>query len=225
MKKIMIVLMCLITLNGFGQDGVEKNLKPQSGVTLDVNFNPFGGANVIGINSLNMRFFASPNMAIRLGIGLDYNQDKYDNLLSGDDMYIAKSSTLLLGLRPGLEKHFVGTERLSPYIGAELVIEMFGANAKIEDGSDILEISGATDEELTNMNYTQLGLGLIAGTDFYFSKNIYLGVEVGFGFRHKSYGEVEISDGTTTVSLTEGKSTNLSFGQYFKPSLKLGWRF
>jgi hypothetical protein len=225
MKNILILLMCLITINVFGQDEVDNSMKPQSGVTLAVDFNPFDGANVIGINSLNARYFTSADMAFRLEVGLDYNQDKYDNLLAGDNMYIEKSSTFLFGLRPGIEKHFMGTKRLSPFIGAELVFEMFGASETIEDGSDIIEINGATDDVLTNRKYTQFGLGFIAGTDFYFSQNIYLGVEIGFGFGLKSFGDVKVTQGNTTTSVSDGKTTNLNFGQNFKPSLKLGWRF
>jgi len=225
MKKILVlILFTSVSLLSSAQNDNSESMKPSDGYTLEVNFTPFDGPNMISINSLNFRMFLSNENAIRLGLILNRQAWKTDNEKAGDDMYINKQSTFLFGLKPGIEKHFTGTNRLSPYFGAEIDFRLFAAKAEETIGSEINEISGATDEDFTNRKYVYFGLGLVAGTDYYFSKNIYLGAEIGFGYGIKSYGSVDITEGNTTTTVGD-KTTESMFGQNFKPALRLGWKF
>lgn len=223
-KNLVFILIFSASLLSFGQETVTESFKPDQGYTLEVNFTPFDGPNMISINSLNFRRFLSSETAIRLGVSLNRQAWKTDNEKAGDDMYISKQSTFLFGLKPGIEKHFAGTNRLSPYFGAELDFRWFTSKAEETSGSDIYEISGATDEDFSNRKYIYFGLGIVAGTDYYFSKDIYMGAEIGFGYGVKSYGSVDVTEGNTTTT-TGDKTTESMFGQNFKPALRLGWKF
>lgn len=94
-------------------------------------------------------------------------------------------------------------------------------------GNDTYELKGATDYngDYENRAYTELGIGALAGVDYYFARNIYLGVEVGYGFSRYSYGKVEETLNNTTEELTEGKRYELAFGSHANGALKLGWKF
>ena len=87
---------------------------------------------------------------------------------------------MTVSIRPGFEKHMAGTERLSPYCGAEIAITMVtskevkeGANG---DGSVNKTTTKGADGSLS------FGAGLLAGVDYYIAKSLYLGAEIGFFF-------------------------------------------
>lgn len=228
MKKILAVTaVLLLTVNMLFAQSAGTDFKATSGVTMDVNFTPFNGNSVIGIDALTARYFLSPNTALRMGLHLDYYHDKYDNEKTGNDKLIAQSSTFLIGIHPGIEQHFEGTDRLSPYIGAELILDMFTSKASAEMGNDVYEIKGATDYngDYENRAYTEIGIGAVAGADFYFARHIYLGAEIGYGFSYYNYGKVEETDNNVTTELTEGKRFDMVLGSHAKGALKLGWKF
>ena len=101
--------------------------------------------------------------------------------MNPDDL---KESTTKIGLGFGVEKHFAGTDRLSPYVGGDLLV---GFNSsKVEQGS----------YEEKGPNGFRLGVRGVFGADYYFAKNLYLGVEAGLGIFYHNTGKTEIN-GTT----------------------------
>ena len=95
--------------------GGEKNL--------EVNFSPLG-ENPIGIEGIRFRMFNSESSAIRLGFNInggkttDVVQQPYEvengaNDISKSELY-STSKNFGFSIRPGYEKHFAGTDRLSP---------------------------------------------------------------------------------------------------------------
>lgn len=226
---IVLTLSVIFSFAALAQDA-DQTFKANSGFTTDVSFSPFNVSDeLIKIESINVRYFMKPNLAVRVGLMADFYHDKYDNERTGSDNMVAGSSTFLFGIVPGIEYHFKGTNRLSPYIGAEVYFINFSANAKAEtNGNEFYKIKGATDvseSSYENRAYSEFGLGAGAGFDYYFSKNIYIGAEFGYGFSYLAYGKVEETIDKVTTELTSGKQNAMRLGSNVRGSLKLGWKF
>jgi hypothetical protein len=101
----------------------------------------------------------------------------------------------------GREKHFAGAERLSTYIGWEVLAGLDNISNK----------AGSTT--------TQTGFGVavqgLTGMDYYIVPKVYLGVELGWGIGFNSYGKV--TGGTTT-------SSSFSVAPLVVPVFRLGYR-
>lgn len=129
------------------------------------------------------------------------------------------SSVLLWGFNIGFEKHLKGIAKLSPYFGLDFIYnyldsQMVSAGTYKDNISgsttlvsvktvgstsfavwkDVLKSNDIQDkliiENPENRTYSEIGLNLIAGVNYYVIKNIYLGIEMGFGFRNRWLGDV-----------------------------------
>lgn len=203
-KKIFFIALALTaTTSMFAQKqtGDEKNL--------EVQFAPLGGSPV-SISGIRFRMFNSENTAIRVGLNLGgsstttvNSQPAEDNstgtIVSIPELYDTdKSSTI--ALRVGYEKHFDGTDRLSPYIGADLSFgigrnsferEYFGPNTENQANNN--EVNNFATWTMTRKEgSTTFGINAVAGFDFYFTDALYLGAEIGFGFQSSKLKDVEV---------------------------------
>ncbi|MCC9166426.1 hypothetical protein [Pontibacter harenae] len=213
MKNTLIVLAVLLVsaLTVQAQNG-STTYKPTAGnITTEVLFNYLGN---ISLNDgfIRGRYFTSDATALRLSVGIHYNHDKLD-----DDAF---SRTAGISLAPGIEKHFAGTERLSPYIGAELPISLRGARYE-NDGT---EVKGAITPNGLSRGSLSVGLNAVAGTDFYFARNFYVGVEAGVGIRYRKDADIEIRGGNISESTTEGFHS-VNFFQFVNGGLRIGFVF
>jgi opacity protein-like surface antigen len=105
--------------------------------------------------------------------------------------------TFNFAIRPGYEMHFAGTDRLSPYVGAELVYAMESStltrefhNSNNADDQAKPENWQTWDMSVKNSSST-FGLNALAGVDFYFVDNFYLGAEINFGFQSTTHKDRE----------------------------------
>lgn len=223
MKK-RVLLIAAITAGVFTTSNVNaQDFKPAGGEkNIEVNFAPLGGS-PISINNLRFRYFTSSDMAIRVGFSVA-SSSSTDITLGGtnNDIEIEdKSSTFGLTINPGIEKHFAGTDRLSPYVGAEL---NFNLTSTTDLNQSINANGDGTDEAETTDGSTTFGLNLLVGADWYFSKHIYMGTEVGFGFASTSNADTEFTPATgPSVSSPNGSSFDL--GPNFNSSIRLGFLF
>jgi opacity protein-like surface antigen len=224
MKKIMIFVGAL-TLSGtmFAQKATKENPFSLEG---QLSINSTSGS--FNAPSLRMRYFFADDLAARVSLSLnnssstDYHYE-FDNNKGGEGIEINKKSNFEISL--GAEKHFKGTDKLSPYVGADFVYGMGNKSAKWdkfeEDGynADFTATSKAP--------ISKLGLNVVAGTDYYFAQNFYVGLELGIGFQSTSekVGEFTYTtDGKTTTNLSEPAKSS-SFGNNFIGNARLGWRF
>lgn len=199
--------------------------------------NPFSIEGQLNLNSTSMtfnapslraRYFLKDDFAVRASISLQNSSEKnnYYELPNneGQSGYeINKSSNNSLSI--GAEKHLSGTSKLSPYFGADFIFGIGNETAKWNnyDGTGFLSDFTAKGKNPTS----SIGLNLIAGIDYYFAENFYLGCELGFGFimRSNKAGTFEYTTGgVTTKSLTEPSSSN-EFGNNFIGNIRIGWRF
>jgi len=195
----MIVAAALLTVGSVSaqkQTGGENNL--------EVNFTPLGGS-PISINGLRFRKFTSENSAVRVNVFVGSSSDKTVKAQEGELSAEDPTSPVLymwdrsfdLTIRPGYEIHFDGTDRLSPYVGAEIDFGIGSTSNEEEywsfDSASSVDLSDNVQWSATNKDgYVRFGLNLLAGFDFYFADNIYLGGELGFGFANTSMRDSEV---------------------------------
>lgn len=204
MKKIFLLAAAALLIGStanaqdvFKQQGGEQNI--------EFLFAPLGGS-PIGINGVKYRKFTSATTAWRATVFLGFNSAT-DIMLGGDDGTTElkmNMSEFNIQIAPGIERHFPGTDRLSPYYGAEALIGFMNTREKEEFlvGDDI--------EEGTVKNGSlTLGANAICGVDYYFHDNIYIGAELGFGLQFTTdFDTVEEStaEGSETTETPNGNS-------------------
>lgn len=223
MKKVLLIaVVAVFTASAaFSQDvykqtGGEKNL--------EVLFAPLGGS-PIGINGIKFRSFTSATSAFRGEVFLGFNSstDKSIDFDSdGDERELKDSeSGFDISVNLGIENHFAGTDRLSPYVGIVGVVGFSNSTDKAEElnGTDL-------DEVKTTNGSLSFGANAVAGVDFYFADNIYLGAELGFGALFTTEFDTKIEstqDGVDTQENPNGNS--LSVGPNAVGAIRLGFLF
>ena len=244
MKKLMMIAAAaLLAGSAFAQ-------KPTAGsITLETQLNFQTGTAPVNFFTPNIRarYFLSEGMAVRVQFAFlsDKNtitvNEKADG--SGADGEIKQSNSQFV-FRPGIEKHFAGTAKLAPYVGAEINLTMAGAKeewdqAAFDDLGGFYYYEKGTTAEVKGTWYngnetwsagTTIGLNLVAGADFFVWDNLYLGAELGWGFNSFKAKDMEASitydDGTGTMVTDKYKSTGDKMSGFaMMPSgfLHLGW--
>ncbi|MEN8120738.1 MAG: hypothetical protein ABFS35_10340 [Bacteroidota bacterium] len=185
--------------------------------------NPFG---------VSFRMFNSASSAIRVKANINYTNsttlmqeaDAALNMAELTDHY----SGLSISLRPGIEKHFAGTERLSPYVGAEAVIS-FSTNTDKAEYQDFTVLPTVTVYEQTvKDDGLSFGVAGVAGADFYIAKKLYLGVELNYGIYYSLATTVKVSDTNPSIDDVEskvGSPNTLSFRPGTMGLFKIGYLF
>jgi hypothetical protein len=188
-----------------------EGLKPDAGaITFEVNFQPFSNSGgLLSLSYFRCRYFLNEDLAVRAGLLTSFGSESPN--------VSTRLSNFDFELRPGVEKHFGGRDRLSPYIGAELIFSNYSRARQIEDGD---RLTGAWSSEGSNRGFYNLGLGALVGTDFYFSRHIYVGFEAGFNLLFKKHHNIAV-DG---VVISEGSST-FNLGPNMNSALRLGFVF
>ncbi|WP_114777482.1 BT1926 family outer membrane beta-barrel protein [Botryobacter ruber] len=210
-NKLVLLLMMLVLAAGANAQDSNKAATGNTTAEIGLNFN--NGTFLQGGN-LRFRHFMADDMAVRLGLGANYNYNK----ISED----ANSSVFSLRIAPGIEKHFAGTEKLSPYVGAELPIGF--TTASYEDAN--FEYRGASAPG-TNANRSNFNIGLnaVAGVDYYFASHFYAGFEIGAGITYFKNSDVEVENKNNgNVNNTKGYHS-LNFSPFATGGIRVGFVF
>src|SRR5690606_537926 len=120
-----------------------------------------------------------------------------------------------IGFAPGLEMHFAGTDRLSPYVGAELTLNKAFAGEEGPNYEIVNQGNGTA--------FFSYGLRAVAGADFYVARRLYLGLEFGLGFEPRNSSKVERKQGNTTFLLADERS-DFTFGTMAR-GIRVGFVF
>ncbi len=218
MKKVILsVAIALTAVTGAfaqKQEGGEKNL--------EVNFTPLSGSPV-GVDGVRLRLFnADGTGAIRVRLGLGgtnvqtVNSQSYILPQGADNITVPElydtEKSFNFSIRPGYEIHFEGTDRLSPYVGGEIIFATgsetltreFRNGSSAESNADAAKWS--TWEAVKKSGTTTFGLGAVAGFDYYFADNLYLGAEIGFGWQNKKYKDLEVTLANESYIYSTGES-------------------
>ena len=248
-KTLLCAIFAISTLAAFAQSDAgsaseKPSLKSAAGsFVTELNFNPFKG-NLSLNNSLNQvkfRYFIKDDLAIRLGA----NINQKDSVHNSGNPYGTQSTvqnnerkSTTLGINLGLEKHFKGTSRLSPYAGAELSLSSRSANQDITNGSVSTSVENGWIEYVSQNSqlyystivenaYTRFGINAFAGFDFYMAKNFFFGYEFNLGYAKTDYKTVEvITTGQNNQNpLNTSKNSSSTFGTFLMNGIRIGYSF
>jgi outer membrane protein W len=210
--------------------------KPTAGSkTAEVNFTG-AGLNSFSYTTPELRFrhFATDNMAYRLRVNLGMSSTTVKENTGGVDVERKASSGFGLTIAPGIEKHFAGTAKLSPYYGAQLNLGFEtassldytnalgggpGAWAGVASGNKASSKSGSI---------LGVGIGAFMGADYYITDGVYVGGEFGLGlfnFDSTGEGEESVTVGGTTTTTKSGTSSTLELFGVTSGGVRLGFRF
>ena len=232
MKKLMFTLaavaVALTSAQAQKQMGDEHNI--------EVSFNPFSGS-PIDASVIKYRKFLDDDAALRVSLGLNNTTNSYlvvpqnsiqgtnpetgqlaDGTVTHPDLFLTNNSSSW-SLSVGYEKHFRGTDNLSPYVAlavgygsntVDLTREHFSA-LNVEDASQ----EGSWDPEFDPANWgvwsysntitaNQLNLDVLFGADYYFNDAIYVGFEAGLRFSNTS-------GITSKITTTDNNAFNMYF--------------
>jgi len=218
---------------------VPMTLEGQLGIT-----NPAGGAGLDFVApSVRFRYFLTDNIAARVTLGINSTSSTntvYENpdFSGATGEYMIRNAAWNAAV--GAEYHFAGTDRLSPYVGLDVI---FGGAKTTTEGTNT---DGTGSAYVADVSFNSedprsiFGVGLALGTDFYFAENFYVGVEMGMAWANvttKPGSYENTAGGTTTSGDLNGESKDGQFVTGSLPNnvglagltptgnLRLGWRF
>jgi hypothetical protein len=213
MKKVVLTLtVVLLSFTAlFAQEG--DLLKPTGGnITLEGNFAPFGGNPFSSGDFIRVRKFMSDYSAFRLGVGAFVMSDNPN----------ANASQVTTGftVAPGVEKHFEGTNRLSPYVGAELVFTNRSERREVTNPNNNTTILTKNPD---GNGWFRFGANALAGADFYFSKHVYIGAELGYGLSFYNIKNTEVEAPAPIGNSTIERGSAFGLGDNLNGRLRLGF--
>lgn len=241
MKKLLLSLsIACLGLAAQAQDfkPAKGNVTTEFGLTGGLNDAKFELDNAL----LRFRYFVKSDLAIRAGFSINTKNDTENvyglpNTPEADKVGYIKNNSTDFMINLGVEKHFAGTDRLSPYVGADFLIGNSSRSASTEnsDGSDYVEgdhieikgmnnLGGGT-PEISSFN---IGLRAVIGADYYIAKHLYLGAEAGLGFISNKGGKVtitETSGGVTDTQTVKSAGKNLGINTSVVSAIRIGFVF
>jgi len=187
----------------------------------------------LSMAGFRFRYFFSDKLAFRTTIGFNFDHDKtvrnidreYTLYVYNYDYYplkaletgerTEKNRYTTFSIAPGLEYHFGDWERMSLYVGGELLFGVMTSKSTVEGNADAMlyNMSYYGNEDYWGMmhseasietkncrsyyggysdEYTQnapmfFGFNAIFGMDFYIYKSLYMGAELGLGYAFETY--------------------------------------
>jgi outer membrane protein W len=179
--------------------------------------------------AIRFRYFVADNIAARLTLGIGNSSETF-NYYETEDMNSGASGTEVnkeggWNVAIGGEYHFAGTDRLSPYGGLDILI---GGGSTTADWTNYDGLGYSADfTRAIEYKTSAFGVNLVAGADYYFAENFYLGMELGLGFisETEKAGTDVTTIGGVSVTSTSNEAKYSGFGNNFIGNFRLGWRF
>ena len=227
MKKIITTLIittfAIVGLNAQGTNFARS----EGNVTLDVNFSP--GVNApLALNLIQGRYFLNETTAVRAGFNLvvNANSDKATTIGGGLGGSVLTEDwvnrNIQVTINPGIEKNYPITDRLSTYVGGD-VLFTYNTDYALYKNSD-----GDKTTTTNAAGSTTFGAQFVAGFDIAIFKGLYLGAELNYGATWTTFADrvsTNVTGGTTTTTTVEDNNVNFLLTPNIVPSIRLGWTF
>lgn len=224
MKKLFIIPMALISTAAFAQ-------KPEAGkITNEVGFSMNGWSQNVSSFGLNGRYFLSPGLAVALGVSLSTgsNSNEYAEKADGTGAtgtYDTKSGSRTISL--GIQKHFAGTEKLSPWVGLGLGIGGGSSSISSKEAYNGGYQKNYSIEE--DYKYSSLSFNINLGIDYWFTDGMFIGLQYSpVGWYSETGGDrtrTVVNNSITTKTVTLGSKYSSISTLSAIPTFRLGWRF
>jgi len=211
--------------------------KPTAGnKTAEVNLNFQTGSSALSYSlpaELRLRYFLSDNAAVRIRFGMASGTEKSSVSNGTNSADITNKTGFGLTLTPGYEMHFEGTDKLSPYAGAQLGIAMGGKQSvEVTNASVAIPNQGnitvGDSYSSTSGSVFGLSLGLMMGADYYITDGVYLGGEFGlnlFTMANVGEGKTTTKIGGQTLDVKDPASSSSALFGVSTGGLRLGFVF
>lgn len=209
-KLFLLSALCFLSLFSFAQKP-EKN-----SVSAEVQLNFQTGTAAISVLSpaLKGRFFIKNNLAARLSLGItgtttttNYTENPDGTGGIGKE----EKSSNKFTIAAGVEKHFKGTERLSPFIGAEIAHSSGVTDEIARSNYDGTNYAPDFIQNILPGTTTTTSFNILLGADYYFVNHVYLGVEVSWGYQTGSTAQGEdtiFSNNINSTTVTPSSDTH-----------------
>ena len=257
MKKIFT----LVAVATFGLGAFAQDYKPSKGtVTTEVGLT--GGLGNTGVGlfngkfetlvasalpTLKFRYFLKDNIGLRLGFAIkrsavkDTPSSTFETSptptpapTSFTSLTTTINSTRFL-MSIGAEKHFKGSDRLSTFVGADILLGT-NKNYKEENGTATTPTSTTNTVKITKnsgQRESVFGFGLLTGADYYIAKKVYLGIELGLQMLSINEKDevVTIENSGTGITTNSNTTTDtpdrnsFSFDTQMNGGIKIGYQF
>lgn len=233
MKPLTITLSVITFLVGLSGVVHAQKFEAEE-ISVEVQGPSFTAGNTLGIAGLRGRYFLSDDAAVRANLDINYNSNStVTQQAQGSQEELQRTTNAFnIDIRPGYEVHLSGTDRLSPYFGGELPIIYQATSLKAERqvGNSVEETTIKNGQVNGNgpaqQGFLSLGLNGVAGADYYFVDNLFLGVEVNFGFRYTMTSDVKVEDtGAGNVPSDQAQGNNFNLGTGTVGTFRLGYVF
>ena len=213
----------------FTSANAQKQLGGEHNV--EVSFNPFG-ASPINASVIKYRNFLDDDAALRVTLGLNNTSNSFlvvpenslqeagaTGTLTHPDLFLTNNNSRL-DIGVGYERHFRGTDNLSPYMALAAGFSMNSLTLQRERFS-ALNLDGGTvntgfwEDEPDPANWgvwsyaneiksSSFNVDLLFGADYYFNDAIYVGFEAGLRFS-------QTSGITSTITASDNNAFNIYF--------------
>lgn len=239
MKKISLLAVLVLFITSLTQAQEQMVNKPErNSFTLEVGFTPFSQDNVISMGmGLKGRYALTERWYLRVNLPFNGNTSNQKNeveMATGEMVSTSiKRSSISYGIFPGIEYHLGNMPKLSPYFGAEIGFRhniFSGRNTNVDASGSVidgLEIAYKKHNENGRSNIA-FAINILAGVDWYMTKNLYLGAEFGLGFSLASSlkAQTTVKQGNNTnIAHHENKNIFTRFGFAPVSLIRLGWAF
>lgn len=180
-------------------------------------------SNAVSLNAGQLRgiFVVSEKIELKLGIGFGLSKDVYDNGEEGEAWQKSSERISRFSITPGFNYTFKGTEKLCPYIGAELSYAM-------TSNKEYQEVENASSSLKNKECYNTFGVAGQLGFNYYFVKNLFIGAEIGIGVAahfEKDVKSENVDANTSSNEVEDIKHHVVEFSPMVTPALRLGWVF
>ena len=225
-NKSIITLLTFASLFQFSlaQKAEKGNKTIETTLNLQIGNAPIG----LTISEIRMRYFLKNNIALRARLAFNFDKStdySYDGLNPTNPPFTINQQSNDFKFILGLEKHLTGTEKLSPYFGAEAGL---GISSMRKDGTNTINgVSYTENGQMSLINsggFSAYG-GLVFGADYYFLPSIYVGAEIGYGFGYQDDGKAQFWNNNTNETKEVFLGSRMGFTLQTNSGIRLGIKF